>query len=220
MAEKPREPKVGSHARDESRAKDLAHARGMVLEILRHVPQSGKAAVASLEEWLTRFPELRPMVAQHFDLCTDTENVLIGRLTVGNAIAKHVIKQEIDALKSELTGDAPTGLMRILASTVAVAHLAYQEGTKMASNQAMTPAETMVLDRHAESVQKRLFRAIEFLDTFSRRQEETTASEPAKVGAKVGATGVATGVADGPVHPDAPHDTDNPHAPGYPKLAD
>jgi len=120
LVDKPKQPRVGSRAWKEARLQDPNYVKTIVLELLRRSTQGGKEAATSLNGWLKQFPELQSIVAQHFDLCARTEAVWITRLAGGNLIAKDTIKREIDTLKRDVAGEAPTGLEQILASTVAV----------------------------------------------------------------------------------------------------
>jgi len=172
---KPKQPREGSRAWEEALAKNQNYARNIVIEILRNSPQGGEEPAASLNGWLKKFPELQSVVAQHFDLCARTEVVWIARLAGGNLIAKEAIKREIETLKLEVAGEAPTGLERILASTVAVTYMAQQLGAMTAAENT-TLAEMAAVDRRAESMQKRFLRAIEFLNNFREKTKATQAT--------------------------------------------
>jgi len=121
-----------------------------LVEILRNSAQGGKNAVESLNGWLKKFPELQSLVTQHFDLCTRTEGVWIARLATGSLIAKEAIKQEIENLKREAAGKAPTGLERILVSTVAVTYNSGHSG----HSRRHTPLPRSAFDRFCRRAQE------------------------------------------------------------------
>ena len=126
-------PRVGSKAWEEQLRQDPAYARETILQLVREAERGDKLAVDRLLDWLERYPEMRTLVRSLDDLSSKVEQSWIERLSGTNALKKKALENELAAMKAELLGANSSVTDRILASTVLVAHLSFQDAAFAAS---------------------------------------------------------------------------------------
>lgn len=152
---------------DQGKPAPPAHARATIRDLARRAEGGDKEAVATLVRWLELYPDLRALVDGLVDLATKVERAWVRRLCGTDELSKKAIADDLAALKAELLGPAPSATARILASTVLIAHLAYQRAALAASDPAASPEVRAAREKLMTAAQKRLQDAVRGWDQYA-----------------------------------------------------
>jgi hypothetical protein len=159
----PDAPKKKRHGTVES-------AREMVKLLTVRANEGHPEAVGSIEKWLEAFPELKPECRALDELAEKAEAAWAAAVGFGDRLAEKAAREEASKLKQELTGDNPSLLDRVLASTVVVAHLAHTRAAVMAAQKADHPGVREARERVLSAAQKRLTAAVKAHRLLARKK--------------------------------------------------
>lgn len=148
----------------------VASAREMVKLLTTRASQGHPDAVSSIEKWLEAFPELRPECRALDELAEKAEAAWAAAVGFGDPLAEKTARDEAVRLRAELTGDAPSLLDRVLASAVAVAHLAHTRAAVVAAQKAEHPGVREYRERVLSAAQKRLAAAVKAFRLLTRKK--------------------------------------------------
>ncbi len=151
-----RKPREGSREWEKTLPTNPAYVRNTILELVKRAEQGDKRAVESLYVWLERHPEMRSLVRELDDLSTKVERAWVQRMCGSDELSKRAVEDDLAAMKAELLGPAPSVTDRILASSVVVAHLAFQRAALAASQPTDKPEVREARERLLTIAQKRL----------------------------------------------------------------
>jgi hypothetical protein len=157
----PNAPKEGSRAWERSLPQSPNYIRETIRSLTERAAATGnKQAADVLAAWLRRHPEMRETVRQLDDLCTQAEIAWVSALAGKDIVRERAVRDEIERMKGELLGEAPSPLDRVMVSNFIVAYLANQHAAIAAARPAEHSAVAAARDRRAESTQRRLLLAM------------------------------------------------------------
>jgi hypothetical protein len=151
-----RKPREGSREWEKSLPANPAYVKNTILELVKRAERGDKRAVESLYAWLERHPEMRSLVRELDDLATKVERAWVQRMCGGDELSKRGIEDDIVAMKVELLGPCPSVTDKIMASSVPIAHLAFQRAALAASQPTDKPEVREARERLLTIAQKRL----------------------------------------------------------------
>ena len=157
-------------AQKKKRHGSVASAREMVKLLTVRANEGHPEAVGSIEKWLEAFPELKPECRALDELAEKAVSAWAASVGFGDKLAEQAARDEAAKLKRELTGDSPSLLDRVLASTVVVAHLAHTRAAVMAAQKAAHPGIREARERVLSLTQKRLAAAVKAHRLLARKK--------------------------------------------------
>lgn len=166
---KKKQPSTGD-APKKKRHGTVENAREMVKMLTIHANQGHPEAVGSIEKWLEVFPELKPECRALDELAEKAEAAWAASVGFGDKLAEQAARDEATKLKQELTGDSPSLLDRVLASTVVIAHMAHTRAAIMAAQKADHPGIREARERVLSAAQKRLAAAVKAHRLLARKK--------------------------------------------------
>lgn len=162
-ARKAKEPEVGSdewYAREQEKP---GFALAEMKNLSNMIAQGNKWAIKSLEKWIAKFPDVARSLADLGDLCAATEAAWVDALAGENPLDKLGLREEVARMKTELLGENPSLLEKVMVSSVVTAHLAHQRASVWASRPAQHNAVATARDKRVESTARRLLLALKAL---------------------------------------------------------
>ena len=129
-------------------------------QLMQKANQGDTQALAEMRTLLDEHPE----VTRHLgDLATMAERVWIDLVAHGNELVRESVRRQIQQLKSELGGEQPMALEKLLVDHVAVCNLAERHAELLAAEDSSSIQVTALRLKRAESAQRRLLSAIKTL---------------------------------------------------------
>jgi len=165
-----RPPAVGSAAWEEAARKSPQYIRETLLSLTERAEGGDKEAAEVLFTWLKEEPGIRPMVRGLEDLAIKIERVWVDRHSGTDELRKGVLREEIEAMRTGLLGTAPSIVEKLLASTVVVAHLSFQQASAVAASKASGLGEREARERQLSMAQKRLIAAVKAWEQISGKK--------------------------------------------------
>lgn len=169
---KAKEPEIGSdewYAREQEKP---GFALAEMKNLCNMIAQGTKWAIGSLEKWMAKFPDVaRELALERLgDLCANAEIEWVKALVGDNPLDKIGVNDQITAMKTELSGDNPSILEKVLVSSVVIAHLAHHRAVMWAARPAQEQAVATFRDRRVESTSRRLMLAVKALAVVRQQQ--------------------------------------------------
>ena len=167
-----KEPEVGSdewYAREQEKP---GFALGAMKDLCVSIAQGNTRAVASLERWMKKFPDVARALAldRLGDLCANAEAAWVKALAGDNPLDRLGVTEQIATLKAELLGDNPSILEKVLVSGVVTAHLAHHRAVAWAAQPAPQPAVATFRDKRVESASRWFLLAVKSLAVVRQQQ--------------------------------------------------
>jgi hypothetical protein len=134
----PRGPKLGSEAWYAEQQAKPGFALGVMKDLSNDIAQGSKTAIATLEKWIAKYPEVARSVHRFDDLCTMAEAAWVKALAGEDPLRQLRLRDEIAEMKAELQGASPSVLDRVMVSSVVTAHVAHQAAVHAAALPART----------------------------------------------------------------------------------
>ena len=160
VSHQPKAAKVGSLEWEKTLPTNPDYVRTTIRSLVTRAEQGSKEAVELLLGWLKRYPDMRSLVRELDDLPTKVERSWTERLSGTDELSKKAIEDDLASMRAQLLGPAPSVTDKILASTVLVAHLAFQRAACAASLQADNLELREARERVLTIAQKRLAAAV------------------------------------------------------------
>lgn len=143
------------------------NARATILRLAKRAETGDQQAVEFLHGWLERFPDLRALVRELDELAIKVERCWVRRFGAADELlSREAVEADLNRTRAELLGPSPTVVERMLASTVLIAHLAYQSAA-LAAAQAAQPEVRAARERLLSGAQKRLQDAVKGWATYT-----------------------------------------------------
>ena len=152
--------KAGSPEWEKSLYLNPDYVRETIRSLVKRAEQGSKEAVESLHGWLKKYPDMRSLVRELDDLSTKVERLWTERLCGTDELSKKAMVDDLEVMRAELLGPAPSVTDKILVSTVLIAHLAFQRAAFAASQQTDHPEVREARERLLTIAQKRLAAAV------------------------------------------------------------
>jgi hypothetical protein len=182
VANKRKQPKktkelvVGSAEWHAEEQRKVRFAVGVMKDLANSVSQGSKWAAKSLEEWAAKYPDVARSLSQLGDLCEVAEEAWVKAVAGESPVDQVSVRDEIARMKSELLGERPSLLEKVLVSSVVTSYLAHQRAVTWAARPAPQEAVASARDRRAESTSRRFLLAIKALAVI--RQQQARGLEP------------------------------------------
>lgn len=171
-ARKAKEPEVGSdewYAREQEKP---GFALAEMKNLSNMIAQGHASAAGMLERWMRKFPDVARELALNRlgDLCANAEAAWMKTLAGDNLLDQMGVKEQIAAIKAELSGDNPSILEKVLVSSVIVAHLAHHRAVMWAAQPAQQQGVAAFRDRRVESTSRWFLLAVKSLAVVRQQQ--------------------------------------------------
>lgn len=166
----PRGPELGSEAWYAEQQAKPGFALGVMKDLSNDIAQGSKTAIATLEKWIAKYPEVARSVHRFDDLCTMAEAAWVKALAGEDPLRQLRLRDEIAEMKAELQGDSPSVLDRVMVSSVVTAHVAHQAAVHAAALPAPHLAVAAARNKRVESTARRLLAAVKGLAVVRQQQ--------------------------------------------------
>lgn len=171
-ARKAKEPEVGSDAWLAREQEKPGFALAEMKNLCNMMAQGSASAAGMLERWMKKFPEVARELAHDRlgDLCANAEAAWVKVLVGDNPLYQMGLRDQIAAMKAELSGDHPSILEKVLVSSVIVAHLANHRAVMSAAQPAQQQAVAAFRDRRIEATSRQFLLALKALAVVRQKQ--------------------------------------------------
>ena len=179
-----RAPREGSKAWEKALFEDPTFIRNMIVRLTKLAAGGDAAAAQSLEHWLSRHPEYRPVVPQMRDLMEKVEGIWIRVVSGSDKTAEQSTKDEVAKLKAELLGSVERGggiLEKLMASTIAVNYLVQQHAAARLADRTEHLPLAAYREHRMTAAQKRLHSSMKMWARIAEKKAKGM-TPPAAVG--------------------------------------
>jgi len=151
-------------------ANDPTYIRNTVESLIRRAEGGDQGAAELLFGWLEKNPDTRSTIRGLDELALKIERMWAERLFGTDEVGKAALREEVAALKAGLLGPAPSALEKILANSVVIAHLSFQQASMVASGTAEGAGGREARERRLSLAQKRLIAAVKTWEQISGKK--------------------------------------------------
>jgi len=151
-------------------ANDPTYIRNTVESLIRRAEGGDRGAAELLFGWLEKNPDTRSTIRGLDELALKIERMWAERLFGTDEVGKAALREEVAALKAGLLGPAPSALEKILANSVVIAHLSFQQASMVASGTAEGAGGREARERRLSLAQKRLIAAVKTWEQISGKK--------------------------------------------------
>lgn len=179
-----RAPREGSKAWDEALYKNPTFIKNMIAGFAKDAARGDASAAENLEQWLSRYPEYRPVVPQMRDLTEKVEGIWIRMVSGGDKAAEQGTTEEVAKVKAELLGSVEGGagiLEKLLASSIAVNYLVQQHALARLADKTEHLAVAASRENRMTAAQKRFHGSVKMWELLKEKKANGM-SPPSTVG--------------------------------------
>lgn len=154
-----RAPRNGSRAWEDALYQDPVFIKNMIERLTKLAAGGDAAAARSLEHWLSRHPEYRPVVPQLCDLMEKVESIWIRMIAGTDKAVEQGTTDEVAKVKAELLDSVERGggiLEKLMASSIAVNYLVQQHAAATLAQKTEHHSVVSLREHRMTAAQKRL----------------------------------------------------------------
>jgi hypothetical protein len=139
---------------------EVAALKATITDLVAKVNAGDRNALVELRAFLDQHPEIHKTVG---DLTRRAEDVWLDLLVGDDVLGRESVHRELSSLKTDLTGEHPAALEKLLVDEISLCYLAQRQAQIAASTTGGSIVQAAFRLRRAESAQKRYLAAMKTL---------------------------------------------------------
>ena len=151
------QPKAGRHS---ASPEEAAALKATLSDLVAKANAGDRNALVELRAFLDQHPEIHKTVG---DLTRRAEDVWLDLLVGNDVLGRESVRRELTSLKTDLTGEHPAALEKLLVDEIGLCYLAQRQAQIAASTTGGSIVQAAFRLRRAESAQKRYLASMKTL---------------------------------------------------------